>query len=139
MKSKCSTCVFLNGEDGYCRKKQKHVNILENEDCRNYTEPAENKTKTRICQNCGQELPVTDFRRRNYGYDHICKACAAAKAANERNERLEKLIFGKADNANKLADNANVDLAKVADADLVVALRSRGWEVTCKRTVVEEL
>lgn len=71
------------------------------------------QTKTCIC--CGETKPIEKFyrdKKASDGHQSYCKRCLNLKA---------------------------VVRETLTDEQMVQALRFHGWEVTCKRTITEEL
>lgn len=125
------------------------------------------KKETKVCTRCGREMPLESFPksiRSKDGYMSVCKECNSkarsegrwgkktvhveevtswpATPAPEQTQKpgdaiVEKILKQRAAEAEEeLQQNV---LKATPDKTLVEELRSRGWEVTCKRTIVEEL
>lgn len=125
------------------------------------------KMETKVCTRCGREMPLESFPksiRSKDGYMSVCKECNSkarsegrwgkktvhveevaswpATPAPEQTQKpgdaiVEKILKQRAAEAEEeLQQNV---LKATPDKTLVEELRSRGWEVTCKRTIVEEL
>ena len=114
--------------------------------------PVKEDPKTKVCAECGEELPIEKFHRNRWGYTKICKKCHAkktservAKTIAERNARVEKLIFGDKEKKTmdfefQVTDEMIVAVKKqLKDLDLVCELRERGWEVTCQKTITKTI
>lgn len=105
------------------------------------------KKETKVCTRCGKEMPLESFPKNNRSKDghlSVCKECnfiarSAARprrlTAEEVKARLEEHISSPSTGP---AAHPEI-MSAIADKTLVEELRSRGWEVTCKRTIVEEL
>lgn len=137
----CGNCARLRGTDGYCMKKATYVNALgEAPECfEAAAEPTivnqdKQEPRTKLCELCGRELPLDAFSWHKSGRrKKICKECQSRriKAGNDRSDKVQRKrseITSKAD-----APQENTD------AEMVTLLRSRGWTVTCTRTITEEL
>lgn len=83
------------------------------------------------CIKCGRELPLDTFAPHNRakdGHKSVCPDCEKeAKASRKPRERKSN------------APAKESPLAGFPDKALVKELRDRGWEVTCKKTIVQEL
>ena len=109
--------------------------------------PAKEDPKTKVCAECGEELPIEKFHRNRWGYTKICKKCHAkktservAKTIAERRAEIHKKVFGDAPEAPaaepELTDEIIVAVKKrLKDLDLVWELRERGWDVRCTKTI----
>lgn len=106
---------------------------------------------TKVCKECGRELPIEQFRvnpKSADGHLHTCYDCmkkkAKAKADAETEELVEK-IFGKKNSMDGITtelEERNYDikpfspkLSSFEDVELVEELRLRGWDVKCSRTI----
>lgn len=157
----CLDCPMYR-KGGYCRHKKKDVSALseacehatktdltfnpENKEEMNTTEPVktveEPSAPTKVCICCGEIKPITEFykdKKATDGHQSYCKRCSAVKAA----ERARKgLAEKRAKQQQKPADNPEkkaVARETLTDEQMVMALRARGWEVTCRRTITQEL
>ena len=90
--------------------------------------------KTKVCKDCGRELPISEFQRQaksRDGYMHICKDCKKKRVivgvTREENAHLEKLFPKGID--------VTSELHIYTDEELVQELRTRGWEVVCTKTI----
>lgn len=105
--------------------------------------------ETKVCKRCGREFPLESFpacKRAKDGHLSVCKECNS-KARSEarpgkRTVHVEEVALFPAND--EMREDAKEQYRKdflnsIPDAMLVAVLRDRGWEVTCKRTVVEEL
>ena len=92
---------------------------------------------TKRCSKCGEEKPLTDFganRTNKDGKQRWCKACmnkATSRAKGNRGAAAQK--------EPAKTEKQIVVRETLTDAQMVEALRARGWQVTCTRTVTEEL
>lgn len=89
---------------------------------------------TKVCKDCGRELPIENFQRQaksRDGYMHICKECKSKRVltgvAKDNQERKEDFLQTY---INKLDSIKTLD-----DVDLVEELRNRGWDVKCTKTL----
>ena len=96
---------------------------------------------TKRCSKCGEEKPLTDFganRTAKDGKQRWCKACmnkATSRAMANRPKTKEASAEKK-----PTAPSTQIVVREVlTDAQMVEALRAHGWQVTCTRTVTEEL
>lgn len=94
------------------------------------------QTKTCVC--CGKTKPISDFyrdKKASDGHQSYCKYCMNLKSAERAREaRAEKRAAKAAAQETKTV----VVRETLTDEQMVQALRARGWEVTCKRTITEE-
>ena len=92
---------------------------------------------TKRCSKCGEEKPLDDFggnRTTKDGKQRWCKACmnkATSRAKGNRGAAAQK--------EPAKTEKQIVVRETLTDAQMVEALRARGWQVTCTRTVTEEL
>lgn len=125
------------------------------------------KMETKVCSRCGREMPLESFPKSSKAKDghlSVCKDCNFKARSEARPTKktvhveevavfpatptpeqpkkpedaiVEKILKQRAAEAEEeLQQNV---LRAAPDKTLVEELRSRGWEVTCKRTIVEEL
>lgn len=97
------------------------------------TPEAAQGTPVKKCVKCGRELPLDTFAPHNRakdGHKSVCPDCEKAAKAT-RMPRPPKTGNG--------APVKDSPLAGVSDKALVKELRDRGWEVSCKRTIIQEL
>ena len=97
--------------------------------------------ETKHCKKCGQDLPISAFGKKagtKDGLQYWCKTCTtkavldgrkAKKAAKEQEQPTQT----------KEQTKTVVVRETLSDEQMVQALRAHGWEVTCKRTIAEEL
>ena len=94
----------------------------------------EKKPQTKVCKECGRELPVEMFGRHprtKDGWQPLCKDCrsrkmkAAAKKPEIPAEAVEKLQELEATVAKAL--EPSTEIRKFTDADLFRELSRRGW------------
>ena len=106
--------------------------------------------ETKVCKRCGREMPLESFPKNNRSKDghlSVCKDCnfKARSAARPKREKAQESaeiaqnVTGIVQEEPKIKQVALPILDNVPSQALVDTLRSRGWEVTCKRTIVEEL
>lgn len=115
----------------------------------------EKNTNTKVCKECGRELPIEQFRPNHKspdGHLNTCKECMAKKVSKTmkekhktEDEQLLDDISGNVD-TEEVSESIEEEFARAEktissadDIDLVFELRARGWEVTCKRTMIIEL
>lgn len=108
-----------------------------NEDMNTTQETTTVQTKT--CRCCGETKPISDFyqdKKASDGLQSYCKKCMNEKArARKQVVRAEKRAAAK-----EAKESKNVVVREtLSDEQMVQAHRAHGWEVTCKRTITEEL
>lgn len=125
----CKTC--------YHESMSKKKDITKTNEDMNTTTTQETTTvqaKTCIC--CGETKPIEEFyrdKKASDGHQSYCKRCLNLKSAERaRKARAEKRAAAK-------EIKTVVVRETLTDEQMVQALRARGWEVTCKRTITEEL
>ena len=99
--------------------------------------------ETKVCKRCGREFPLEQFplnHKAKDGRQSVCKECDS-KAKREgrwgkKTAHVEEVALWPA--STEPSSHPEI-MSAIADKTLVEELRKRGWEVTCKRTVVEEL
>lgn len=108
------------------------------------------QAKTKTCTKCGRELPISEFYAKTGakdGLQTICKEChiakskesvARRKAKQEKPKTTTKPECTVKELTEAVAGITN-GLKAITDQTLVAELRARGWEVTCTRTIIEEL
>lgn len=83
---------------------------------------------TKICKDCGRELPIENFQRQEKskdGYMHICKEC-----------KSKRVLTGVAKETPSPREfDVKKELHIYADEELTAELRERGWEVKCTKTI----
>ncbi|MBQ2015581.1 MAG: hypothetical protein II207_01105, partial [Clostridia bacterium] len=126
----CKTCYHES------MSKKKYITKT-NEDMNTTTQETTTvQTKTCIC--CRETKPLTEFyrdKKATDGHQSYCKRCLNLRSAERaRKARAEK-------RAAKAQDTQQTVVVRetLTDQQMVEALRARGWEVTCKRTITEEL
>lgn len=115
------------------------------------------KMETKVCSRCGREMPLESFptsKNAKDGHLSVCKECnskarSAARPKREKAQKSAKITQNEAGIAQNEAGIAQEELKiepvalpcldGVPSQLLVDTLRERGYEVTCKRTIVEEL
>lgn len=138
MSKVCIDCAFYKS-GGFCRKRNRDVGALSeicnyfiSIDKKDHMDKTGEYTQTKTCTKCGRELPLSSFGVDKKSKDNLkywCKQCMtnAALAARKKRKARE-------------ADNAKTVVREVlTDQQMVMALRARGWTVTCTRTITEEL
>lgn len=93
--------------------------------------------RTKVCKECGRELPMESFGKQyksSDGYMHVCRDCMSKKAMERATERVKKEkekptgeIFDRTDEHN--------GLSQYSDRELKDELVYRGWEVTCRKLI----
>ena len=96
-------------------------------------EAANENVLMKKCAKCGRELPLDTFAPHNRakdGHKNVCPDCEKeAKASRKPRTRRPRAE----------APAKTSPLAEIPDKALVKELRDRGWEVTRKKTIVQEL
>ena len=93
---RCGDCVQMRKEDGYCGRVGRYVNYF-HAACKDYVdrnatdtvkaEAPKEKPGTRVCKQCGRELPLDQFTRScksRDGYTHTCKECFSAQMSEKK-------------------------------------------------------
>lgn len=171
----CGQCAWNEG-GRWCRKKYKDVAYFAQEPCfttdeeyhlllaqdimkvesntKKLTQNAnqmESNTniKTKVCKECGRELPIESFQRQvksSDGYMHICKECKTKRVLAGFSKKEEPLpavdtpISTKFEEINIPTEyvedfNKQEIITKISDQELVAELRKRGWTVTCTKVI----
>lgn len=152
----CGECYYRNPDSGYCPKKYFAVEA-DARACACFCEPARSMntdpaplplirnqidTKpmetiigtTKICKECGRELPLDEFPRNTKAKDHhlsICRECHGKRcAAGSKKEQPTE-----ASRQEQRDETRSEFLAGIPDDVLVRELASRGWDVRCTRTL----
>lgn len=160
--SKIITCLDcpLYQTGGYCRYKRKDVGALQPacdhakkknekfnpEDSETMEQTTEQTTTptTKHCSRCGQDLPLDAFgsnKSAKDGKQRWCKKCmneATSRAKGNRPKRERERERETAASAPSTTDRIVVR-ETLTDEQMVMALRAHGWEVTCRRTITQEL
>ncbi len=105
--------------------------------------PIFKKMETKVCKRCGREFPLESFpasKKAKDGHLSVCKECNSKARSDARPEKRTVHVEEVALFPASTGPAAHPEImSAIADKTLVEELRKRGWEVTCKRTVVEEL
>lgn len=141
---------YLAQRECFMTKVEQDTNLLNqdtnllNQDTNKMTENANIKTK--VCKDCGRELPIDEFQRQTKskdGYMHICRECKQKRVnvsiSKKMNEAFLK-TFGKeevkqADKGFPVTQDKYDRLQEYTAQELVDHLRFQGWEVTCTKTI----
>lgn len=124
----CRTC--------YHESMSKKKDITKTNEDMNTTTQETTTVQTKTCICCGETKPIEEFyrdKKASDGHQSYCKRCLNLKSAESaRKARAEKRAAAK--------EIKNVVVREtLTDEQMVQALRAHGWEVTCKRTITEEL
>ncbi len=130
----CGRCEFMSPTDGACRlpSSGRHVVAYFQEACKARNTQNDNDMKeTKICQECGRELPLEEFARNRWGYTNTCKDCMKAKKAGKTPEP-EKPIHDALEELKEHNEKLRVaaNLKEVATPILMDELKRRGWSGT---------
>lgn len=83
--------------------------------------------ETKICAHCGNELPLSDFRRTKWGgFASTCNKCMTEKRVARMSDNKEKAK----------ADARNLRIQDFTPRELMTELKRRGYEFTMKYTEV---
>lgn len=155
--SKIITCLDcpLYQTGGYCRYKRKDVGALQTacdhakkmnekfnpEDSETMEHTTEQTTTptTKHCSRCGQDLPLDAFgsnKSAKDGKQRWCKKCMNEVTSRARGNRPRER---ERETAAPSTANKVVVRETLTDEQMVMALRAHGWEVTCRRTITQEL
>ena len=147
----CSQCYHYI-TPGQCMKHRRVVSSLRNADdlpCfTDYEIPTtmeENKTPTtKVCKECGRELPLEQFAKNPHGYTSLCKECMKAKQSKgvkahrdglkELKDQMERSSMHKPEYQPEGKKAPAFDITTASDADLVAELRRRGYAGTLTKT-----
>lgn len=124
----CKTC--------YHESMSKKKDITKTNEDMNTTTQETTTVQTKTCICCGETKPIEEFyrdKKASDGHQSYCKRCLNLKSAESaRKARAEKRAAAK--------EIKNVVVREtMTDKQMVDALRAHGWEVTCTRTITEEL
>ena len=120
----CKTC--------YHESMSKKKDITKTNEDMNTTTQETTTVQTKTCRCCGETKPICDFyqdKKASDGLQSYCKKCM-----NEKSRARKHAVRA----ATKEIKNVVVR-ETLTDEQMVQALRAHGWEVTCKRTITEEL
>lgn len=150
--SKITVCLDCPSyqKGGYCPHKRKEVSALDPACDHALTmndkfNPEKENTMTQIrtmkhCNKCGQDLPIEAFGKKKSNKDGLqswCRTCTNKAVLDARAKKALK------DASASVAQTKEVKTVVVretpTDEQMVNILRERGWEVTCKRTITQEL
>ncbi len=99
--------------------------------------------ETKTCTRCGREFPLESFptsKKAKDGHISVCKECNSKARSEARPKKKTVHVEGVALFPASTDPAAHPDImGAIADKALVEELRKRGWEVTCKRIITEEL
>lgn len=148
----CSQCYYYL-TPGQCMKHHRVVSALRNADelnCwkdRNEETPTtmEEKTPTtKVCKECGRELPLEQFAKNPHGYTSLCKECMKAKQSKgvkahrdglkELKDQMERSSMHRPEYQPEGKKAPAFDITTASDADLVAELRARGYAGTLTKT-----
>lgn len=105
-------------------------------------------TGTKVCKRCGRELPLSHFNKHARCADGLqpnCMDCQSEllKAAQEKRlaSRYGKTVEPKKEETPGPAPQPMTVVVRetLTDEQMVNILREHGWEVTCKRTITQEI
>lgn len=121
-----------------------------NSDNNKLTQNAMETPNKKICKCCGKELTIDNFQpnpKCKDGHLDTCKVCMNAKRAASHEAKKNGIPAPKENATKKIKDptkpyyepTMDVDpfepFKVFSDYDLVAELRSRGWMVTCTKTI----
>jgi hypothetical protein len=105
----------------------------------------------KICSRCKEVKPLTEFHKDCYapdGHKSACKVChskiVSEKQKTRRDARRQELIAQQDTEDAKVRKTVKpqktiVVRETLTDEQMVNILREHGWEVTCRRTVTQEI
>lgn len=97
--------------------------------------------ETKHCTKCGQDLPISAFSKKagtKDGLQYWCKTCTTKALLDAR--KAKKAAKEQEQPTPTKEQTKNVVVREtMTDKQMVDALRARGWEVTCTRTITEKL
>lgn len=138
-KSACKTC---HAQKVNKRQKERREARLQERIAQNADEGM------KVCKRCGRELPKSHFNRHARCADGLqpnCMDCQSELLKAGQEKRLASRN-GKTTEAKKEDSPAPLTQPKtilvretLTDEQMVQVLRARGWEVTCRRTITQEL
>lgn len=97
--------------------------------------------ETKHCNKCGQDLPLSAFGKKANAKDGLqswCRKCTT-KAIQDARKAKKAAKEQEQPTPPKEQTKTVVVRETLTDEQMVQALRAHGWEVTCKRTITEEL
>ena len=78
--------------------------------------------ETKICKECGRELPIEMFHKNGWGVTNLCKDCHAVKMVDGKKKKKE--LKELAQNAEK---NKTLRLQDFTPRELIAELKRRGY------------
>lgn len=139
----CKDCEHYYGE-GLCRTNSKgYTSALLTADGLACFSPADKNNKpmektTKVCKDCGRELPLDQFPKNRYGHLGICRECNAKRHTPKPKTEGEILGSKVARNiTQQIADKisqARAALRYVPDEALAEELRARGYSGTLTKS-----
>lgn len=98
----------------------------------------ENNANTKVCKECGRELPLDQFRPNPKcadGHINTCWDCMSRKlkAAARKEEEVIDAVYNNPET--EPAKEVTRDLSIYAETALVAELRARGWDVKCSKFI----
>lgn len=89
---------------------------------------------TKICKECGRELPLDHFAKYHFGTSNTCKECAGkAISMGHKNKKTEENLYKQLEEAKKAR------LSEFTPRELMQELHTRGYEGTLRFTQVQEI
>lgn len=111
----------------------------------------EEKPTTKVCKECGRELPLEQFAKNPHGYTSLCKECMKAKQSKgvkahrdglkELKDQMERSSMHRPEYQpeGKRTPKPEEILKDYTDSDLVDELRRRGYAGTLTKTSTLEV
>lgn len=95
--------------------------------------------ESKICKDCGRELPISYFKKTRYGERvSVCTECATMKMReNKEKKRIAEEISKKEEAQRKADAQATLTLSDFTPRQLMLELKRRGYEG--KLTFVQEI
>lgn len=139
--SVCKECqkeLYKAWEERRKAKKSESNKVISEQQTNEHMETATPQTK--VCPRCQRELPYDAFgkhARTKDGLQPYCRQCrseARQGTTSRPGQETQTSFIRKAEQPKRIAVRETL-----TDEQMVAALRAHGWEVTCKRTITEEL
>lgn len=87
--------------------------------------------ETRKCEQCGRELPLSEFTKKHFDIARLCKECTAKRIADGKaNKKCQT------DLAQELANARNLRIQDFKPRELMAELKRRGYEFQMTYTEV---
>lgn len=85
--------------------------------------------ETKVCKCCGQERPISEFRKQKFGSAQTCQSCITKHiTAGKQKKKEDALLAKRAEEARQLR------LADFTPRELMVELKRRGYSFRAEYT-----